>query len=608
MPSRILKSVQKTGSSKSVQCELNARDDADHCETNDNVTDDDEAMEGGSSRTQPPKEQLSQEPGQERRVEVVLQNQLSIANMNLQGKTLRNTFGDERIELLRLRKDLKIQSAKSIPPALACFEGLGTAPFHLFKSITFDKLHVFDLGIIRDIQDFAALTISRSRPCYFTAPQIAAIANQRMKDIPKTAKFKRDSLFRSNFSESQYSIPGKTRRQQCPFIWVCLMGLNQSVDPDQDELLEAAMCLSKVQVELNLINKPSSSLHRTAANIDMLQKEGFKLGILYQSATGNNVSTKLHRIMRHIQNQLYNFGCTRIGYTDENEQMHKVTKKGYRSTDHKRLKLAPQLLQSRICVEMANESPDQFSPSETQLLLSQRTAFRNEDEENTCKISGEQNCEEVPTEELFPGPILRKMQQIVNCERDPMRLENGLLQMRHPTTMSLLWTKIKSKKILRKLSWLTQQGVQKDVLYATDDFRGFKRHDFVEYNNEEETHYGRLQALLQRNDYPTVSIALIRRLKEVKPQQGNTKVVELYGHRRFAYSHFESTPYEPGDVMLDVILTEHIQRPVVMVYDPYHTTKRLGPNYRSEKIPDTLSERRQCKFFLVVDYQQSCVK
>ena len=68
-----------------------------------------------------------------------------------------------------------------------------------------------------------------------------------------------------------------------------------------------------------------------------------------------------------------------------------------------------------------------------------------------------------------------------------------------------------------------------------------------------------------------------------------------------------SSEYDPGDVLMDVIKCTDIQRPVIMVLDPYQTAQRHGIGYRAAKIPDTLSERWQLKFFLVNNFQQSTV-
>lgn len=49
------------------------------------------------------------------------------------------------------------QSAHEFPPALAAFDGLGWHPFHLYHRLTYDKLNVIDLGLLRC---FAELTPS----------------------------------------------------------------------------------------------------------------------------------------------------------------------------------------------------------------------------------------------------------------------------------------------------------------------------------------------------------------------------------------------------------------------------------------------------------------
>lgn len=57
-------------------------------------------------------------------------------------------------EVQYARAYLKRVSANFIPPALAAFNGLGSSPFRLYKSIAFDNLHLFDLGLARTLPDF----------------------------------------------------------------------------------------------------------------------------------------------------------------------------------------------------------------------------------------------------------------------------------------------------------------------------------------------------------------------------------------------------------------------------------------------------------------------
>lgn len=67
--------------------------------------------------------------------------QLIIARHNLHGVL-------ETIHVPRIRRFL-IQLSAHEPPALAAILGLGSYYFHLYRVVAFDKLHVVNVGIIR---------------------------------------------------------------------------------------------------------------------------------------------------------------------------------------------------------------------------------------------------------------------------------------------------------------------------------------------------------------------------------------------------------------------------------------------------------------------------
>ena len=364
-------------------------------------------------------------------------------------------------------------------PALKDWEAHRIASTTVYRS-----LHAFDLGIVKDIQNHAAVSIAKTPGVHMTAAQIAGTANQRMKDISKTAKFQRDALFLSSLTESQHSIPGKTRREQCPFLWVSIMGMNTAVDPDKDNLLEAALLASEVQVALNGINVYPVRTQRTAGEIRRIQDICFRLSRKLHEATGLNISTKIHRIMRHVQNQMFSFGSTRVGYTDQNEYMHKTTQKAYRSTDHERLKIAPQLLQSRVRLSVEENDLESRNPGEAQLLLLQGGGQQSVIGEQSAHDNDDERASTTTPQEM--KAFLEEMESFVSSMKDPKTVSTKIERMKHPTSMRPLWKSLKSTKIPRKLHWWTDNTETNDTIYASDSFRGGSRQDFVEYHRSGE--------------------------------------------------------------------------------------------------------------------------
>lgn len=85
--------------------------------------------------------QLSDGSHPQRDVCVTLRHQLILAKQN-QSRRL-DTYSISHYILFAISN-----RAHDFPPALACFTVLGSAPHNLYRIITFDKLHVVDLGII----------------------------------------------------------------------------------------------------------------------------------------------------------------------------------------------------------------------------------------------------------------------------------------------------------------------------------------------------------------------------------------------------------------------------------------------------------------------------
>lgn len=85
-----------------------------------------------------------------RNVSTTVENQLIVACSRLSSHA---QIARSDTPIRAVRNNLNRVSAIGFPPALAAFEGVGSAPFRLYKSIVFDKLHVLDLGFLRFIPD-----------------------------------------------------------------------------------------------------------------------------------------------------------------------------------------------------------------------------------------------------------------------------------------------------------------------------------------------------------------------------------------------------------------------------------------------------------------------
>lgn len=251
-------------------------------------------------------------------------------------------------------------SFSELPPILAAVHGLGTEPFLLYKSIAFDSLHAIDLGILRlftetCFQHFGAKVNFTTIP----TSQCIAVANSRLRLVPRGVHLSKVSLFLGKTTDQLAAITGLIRRQSCPFLWTFVLGLNTKLTPDCDPLFQAVLELNDIHCKLLGVNEDLYSMHRTEVWIHKLQQQFFNLGTTLTQLFHRPVNTKLHRVMRHIEDHLLSFGTLRWGATDKNETQHKHLTLDYRSTNRRPDSLAVQLLKNGYADDLDIDEYDQ---------------------------------------------------------------------------------------------------------------------------------------------------------------------------------------------------------------------------------------------------------
>lgn len=147
------------------------------------------------------------------------------------------------LEVLTARRHLIRYSSHDLPPCLSCFAGLGSRPCNLYRVVSFDKLHVSDLGIIRQFCDLSNTVLAKTSQLPLS--RTMSIVNLRFSTLPPSCRLSSHRPFRMSQHESQAGITGKIRRLSLPFIWVCLMGIPAG-PPDEDRLLQCALQLDFV--------------------------------------------------------------------------------------------------------------------------------------------------------------------------------------------------------------------------------------------------------------------------------------------------------------------------------------------------------------------------
>ncbi|KAI0560295.1 hypothetical protein FGB62_117g110 [Gracilaria domingensis] len=175
------------------------------------------------------------------------------AQLLVSGHTVTQTFFKSSLEAKRF---LQGTSFSNYPPATPAFAGLGSPPYRLYRCVAFDKLHVVEHGIMGQLCEHA-------HKCFLGAPEYAGIprskllstANRRMMDLPKAAKVPRKPPFPLHEGQRQSGVTGLTRRLQTPFLWVCVMALSRSTEPDEEPLLQACLSLDLMHRMLIGINE-----------------------------------------------------------------------------------------------------------------------------------------------------------------------------------------------------------------------------------------------------------------------------------------------------------------------------------------------------------------
>lgn len=117
------------------------------------------------------------------------------------------------------RRNLISHSLNELPPALTFFAGLGSAPYNLYRTASFDKLHVLHLGSILKVCDPTNTVLSRT----YSLPlsRLVGITKMRFYTHPHSAGLSSHYPFRCSQQESKGRITGKYGK-----IFLLLVGLH----------------------------------------------------------------------------------------------------------------------------------------------------------------------------------------------------------------------------------------------------------------------------------------------------------------------------------------------------------------------------------------------
>lgn len=175
------------------------------------------------------------------------------------------------------------------------FAWLGPRPYNAYGIVEFDKVHFMDLGITRPSCDLKKSVIRRQ----ISLPMgrlMAIINNGFLGLLPSRLGYHRS--YRTSSDERQAGISGKFWGQSTPFLWCCLV-LISDCKPDNDCPLKCAVqpdSINAVLCQPTAIKAPS---------IEQWKGFLFGFGRCMAQLFNVNVSTKVHRLMRHFGDHLF---------------------------------------------------------------------------------------------------------------------------------------------------------------------------------------------------------------------------------------------------------------------------------------------------------------
>ena len=542
--------------------------------------------------------QLSARQRPRRNVMWTIRRQVAVAQYRIGNRTSRGSG----LYIKKYRRDLDAVSALDFPPSLSAFAAAGSYPYLFYDSVAYDKLHVNEHGIFRQITDEIHKVFEfHSQYNGMTKGAVVGIANQRIADIPRAAQMRRFAAFLKSKGEKLSGVTGKMRRELLCFLSFSVMGIPHDVPPDEDVFVTLLIDMDLLQRRLLGVNESPDTGRRTLADIQNIARLGFKIAHDLVLLLDCQVNTKIHRLMHHLFDHLVNFGCFRKGATDDNETMHKTTKKGYSCTNKKLVGIAPQLLSARVSLEVQENKNDlnsPFSVAQTKLLLTRNPLACLQTEFDLHDLR--EDFETVQEELVAGTPISIMMARKVQGGLSPSATEAVINKIEHPSTNQKVWNQKKSVRFAARFEWDDTLRVWQNAYAGNVVFNVVDRRDAISYEKDGRRHLGIIQAIFSHHRFPRSRVLLLRKLIHAEPEYGNRRIVEA-GNKRFKYA------MEGGDVQLDCISAKHMIRCHVLVPDPWASSRRYGRKRRWTDIPDTIAARHSAAFFEVAGYKHTAL-
>lgn len=176
----------------------------------------------------------------------------------------------------------------------------------LYNVISFVKLQVVDLGIARQFCDLFITVVQGhyNLPLYW----LMAVINGRYLSLPPEALLSSQTPFRNHQQDNYAGLFGKIRRQTVLFLPCVMIGVSDC-HRDENYLVQRAL-------QLGILNKfLCDPIRITREDLKQWKYFCFKFGELFSTGFHVDISTKLHQVMRNVQDQVLNLGPVIRGYS-----------------------------------------------------------------------------------------------------------------------------------------------------------------------------------------------------------------------------------------------------------------------------------------------------
>lgn len=546
----------------------------------------------------------------------------------------------------------KTHSALAFAPVLGSMHGLSTGNMNYFRVLSFDLLHVWKLGVLRTLAQrlpgfLRAVCVSETGAVMGPVQKTLDVLNLRGFELGRRCRIK--AVAPGCFvppKEKQATMTGRSWRHFCVFWPHTVAGLIGPADPErliarqaanvtedvaetvqpvpdhdseqeEDEdahqpvpagittgsgtayhalfgdmsVADAVLEMFCQAAELNGLlfgDNVGDTVYTTGTQVTTMVDAARKLGSCMQVLLGPVHTSKLHRLMRHLREELESRGNLWEGDTSSNEALHKVCKKMYLRSNKRGPTLAMQMMrgeqaQTEILRGLADGDSDNDDASDDEERV---------EEENAVSMARVDDVSAVP--DVVLQMSTRGIRMLVAELTDMPGFEDlpRLLEMDVAATVNAA----KTLKFYAKFEWGAATRVQ--YLRASPAFNGKPWFDHVRYKGENgEVRWGEARLVLRRVGPTRRQCIVVRRMQVAAPAPHC--VLTAHGCQRLGW-YFHT----PQDVWpaIEVVEVHQLLRLENVVPDWRDLASRHGLEVMPSKKQITADEYRQERFFVNAFY------